>query len=270
MPLSLSLKTIPTVPLEAETINPDQFKGLDSNKIKQLTVMHGNEQASIGDFFDVSGESDAEIHLAGDLSRIKHLGCGMKSGKLVIDGNVGQHLGAGMSGGEIIVNGNAGDWVGPEMSGGRITITGNAGHLIGSAYRGSPIGMLGGEIIIHGDAKNEVGHAMRRGLIVIGGNSGDFTGVNILSGTIIVLGKMGIRTGAGMKRGSIISLNDAEMLPTFSYACQYHPTFIRSYLVYLKTQQLNIEDKHINGLYQRWSGDAVELNRGEVLLYSGS
>jgi formylmethanofuran dehydrogenase subunit C len=176
------------------------------------------------------------------------------------------HLGAGMSGGEIIVEGDAGDWVGPEMTGGRIIIKGNAGHLVGSASRGSPAGLQGGEILVFGNAGNEVGGAMRRGLVAIGGDTGDFTGVNMLAGTVVVFGHLGARTGAGMKRGSIVSMHPTEMLPTFSYACTYRPVFLRLYLSFLRGLGLPISDAHMNGSYQRWCGDAVELNRGEVLL----
>lgn len=153
------------------------------------------------------------------------------------------------------------------MLGGRLTIKGNAGHLVGSGYRGSRIGMQGGEIIVHGKAGNEVGGAMRRGLIAIGGDSGDFTGVNMLAGTIIVLGQLGWRTGAGMVRGSIISMHEAELLPTFSYACTYQPTFLRLYLLHLQSLGLPVDDTQITGQYRRWSGDSVQLNRGEILLF---
>lgn len=269
MPLSLSLITQPSVPVEAERLSPAHLHGLDADTVAKRPLLHGNIAATLGDFFKISGRGDGEIRLSGDLSRIKHIGAGMKSGRLVIDGDVGQHLGAGMSGGEILVEGDAGDWVGPEILGGRIIIRGNAGHLAGSAYRGSAMGMLGGEIIIHGDAKNEIGHGMRRGLIVIGGDAGDFTGVNMLSGTIIVLGKPGIRTGAGMKRGTIACMHDAEILPTFSYACKYRPIFIRLYLNYLRTIGFELDDGAVSGPYHRWCGDSVAINRGEILLFAG-
>jgi formylmethanofuran dehydrogenase subunit C len=107
---------------------------------------------------------------------------------------------------------------------------------------------------------------MRRGLIAIGGDSGDFTGVNVLAGTIIVLGRLGWRSGAGMKRGSIISMHDAPILPTYTFACTYQPTFLPIYLRRLRALGMPIGDRQINGFYRRWSGDAVELNRGEILL----
>ncbi len=228
--LNLTLHTAPEVPMEAENISPDKLCGLSITEIETLTILHGNEKVAIADFFNVEGQTSENIVIDGELSQIKYIGSGMSSGQIRIVGNIGAHLGAGMSGGDIHVEGDVGDWVAPEMSGGRIRIKGNAGHMIGSAYRGSQVGILGGEIIIHGNARNEIGNSMRNGLIIIGGNSGDFTGVNMLAGTIIVLGELGIRSGAGMNRGTIISMCAAQLLPTFTYACTYNPTYLRMYL----------------------------------------
>jgi formylmethanofuran dehydrogenase subunit C len=145
-------------------------------------------------------------------------------------------------------------------------IKGSAGHMVGSAYRGSPVGVRGGEIVVFGNAGNEIGSGMRRGLIAIGGDCGDFVGVNLLAGTIVVLGHLGWRTGAGMHRGTIVSMHPAEMLPTFTFACTYRPVFLRLYLAHLRRLGLPIDDAQVQGTYQRWCGDAIELNRGEVLL----
>jgi formylmethanofuran dehydrogenase subunit C len=268
MALKLTLHTQPDVPLEAEAICPDRLSVSNESAIAAIKVQHGNRSATIGDFFKIEGTVNGEIHLEGDLSRVKHLGAGMSSGKLYIHGDVGAHLGAGMTGGEITVAGNAGDWVGPEMAGGRISIQGNAGHLVGSAYRGSSVGMSGGEIFIYGSARNETGNAMRNGLIVIGNHSGDFTGVNMLAGTIIVMGKLGNRTGAGMKRGSIITMHETEFLPTFRYACMYRPIFLRMLLLHVQHNNIEITDQQVQGQYQRWCGDSVELNKGEILVLS--
>lgn len=266
MSLSLALHTAPEVPLEAEVLSPTRLSGLGAGEVAALPVLHGNRAAALGDFFTVAGSADGDLRLHGDLSGVKLVGAGLAAGRLVIDGNVGLHLGAGMTGGEILVEGNAGDWVGPEMSGGRIVIKGDAGHAVGCAYRGSRVGMRGGEILVHGRAGNETGNALRGGLIAIGGECGDFAGVNMLNGTIVVLGELGQRSGAGMKRGTIVTMHDAHLLPTFTFACSYRPLFLPLYLRYLRRLGLPVTDAQIDGRYKRWSGDAVELNRGEVLL----
>jgi formylmethanofuran dehydrogenase subunit C len=266
MSLTLTLHTVPQVPLEAEALSPDRVAGMSGNQVAALPLLHGNEKTCVGDFFKISGEGNGELRVEGDLARVKYLGANMSRGRLAIHGNVGMHLGSAMSGGEIQVNGDAGDWVGPEMSGGRITVTGNAGHMVGSVHRGGSIGMRGGEIIVHGNVGNETGNGMRNGLIAVGGNSGDFSGVGMRAGTIIVLGQLAWRSGAGMVRGSIVSMNEAELLPTFSYANTYRPMYLRLYLLYLRDRGINIDDAMINGEYRRYSGDSVELNRGEILL----
>jgi formylmethanofuran dehydrogenase subunit C len=269
MTLTFKLRAVPEVPLEAENISPDKLSGLDAKAAAKLPAMLGNRMVALGDFFEVSGKANGEIRAEGDLAKVKYLGAGMTAGKLVIAGNAGPHLGSAMTGGEIEVEGNAGDWVGPEMLGGRIVVRGNAGHMVGSAQRGSRVGMMGGDIIVHGNCGNETGNTMRNGLIAIGGNCGDYAGANMLAGTIVVLGQLGIRFGAGMKRGSIVAMHEAELLPTFTYACTYRPTFLRLYLYRLRDMGLKIADKHITGRYKRWSGDAVELNRGEALIFDG-
>jgi formylmethanofuran dehydrogenase subunit C len=269
MALKLKLHTQPEVPLEADCISPDRLQSLNNSEISTQIIFHGNRQVPLGEFFDCSGEFDGEIIIDGDCGKIKHIGSVMSFGKITVEGDVGVHTGAVMSGGEILIEGNANDWLGPEMLGGKITVKGNAGHMVGSGYRGSTVGMQGGEIIVHGNVKNETGHVMRRGLIVVGGNSGDFTGVNMLAGTIIVLGEMGIRTGAGMKRGTVISQHGAEIIPTFSQSCHYQPSFIRHYYKYLKSIGFSINETFLNGPFERWCGDSIELNRGEILLYAG-
>jgi formylmethanofuran dehydrogenase subunit C len=265
--MKLTVHTPPEVPLEAEILSPTSLAGLSEAEVSALIVHHGNRKEALGEFFSVSGKMNGRLELEGDLSFVKLIGQGMADGEMFIEGNVSGHLGCGMSGGRIVLNGDAQDWVGEDMTGGSIMINGNAGHTVGSGVRGAEQGMLGGEIFVRGNCKNEAGGAMRRGLVAIGGNSGDFTGLNMLAGTVIVLGEMGIRTGSNMKRGSVISMNPARMIPSFSHSCTYQPIFLRFYLNYLRDVGFEIDDAWLNGSYQRWCGDAISLNKGEVLLY---
>ena len=268
MAIQLKLHSKPDVPIEAFNINTSTFSDLSNAKNASLLLMHGNVKAEIGDFFKVSGKQNNKIILVGDLKNIKHVGTAMSHGEILVKGNIGSHVGAEMSGGQIIVEGDAADWVAPGISGGQIIVKGNAGHCVGAAYRGAHIGITGGEIVICGNAKNEIGGGMRNGLIAIGGSSGDFAGVNMKAGSIFLLGETGIRTGASMKRGTITMMQQPELLPTFSYDCVYKPIYLRIYLMYLKNLGLKIEDKKIVGDYMRWSGDSVELNRGEILVFT--
>jgi formylmethanofuran dehydrogenase subunit C len=254
-------------PLEAEVITPDHLIGKTEAEIARLPLLSGNQACELGDFFSVKSNGSDELHLEGELSRVKYIGNGMTRGRIVIHGNVGMHLGAGMHGGEIMVDGNAGDWTGAEMRGGKILIKGNAGHGLGGAYRGSRYGMNRGVIIVEGNAGNETGALMRRGLIVVRGDVADFAGAFMLAGSILVFGRVGARAGAGMKYGSIVVYHQPELLPTFYYDCVYQPAFLKLILQSLLNQGVPVEAGWITGNYLRYSGDFNALGKGEILIY---
>ena len=176
------------------------------------------------------------------------------------------HLGAYMKGGAIDVSGNVSDWVGAEMSGGLIRIRGNAGGQAGAAYRGSLSGMTDGTILIEGSAALEVGMRMKRGIIAIGGTVKDLTGLDMKGGTILV-GGAERRTGAWMRRGTIISLQPIPLLPTFSLASNYNPTFVGLYARHLARLGFTLPYDDGDGTYQRYIGDASVPGRGEILVW---
>ena len=154
-----------------------------------------------------------------------------------------------------------------EMTNGLIRIHGNAGGQIGAAYRGGRTGMKGGTILIGGSAGLEIGMRMRRGIIAIGGQVRDFTGLQMKGGTIVLLGGAELRTGAWMVRGTIVSLAPIRLLPTFSYACTYNPTFLRLYAKHLKPLGVSIPVEPSDGSYQRYLGDAAVPGKGEILVW---
>jgi formylmethanofuran dehydrogenase subunit C len=55
------------------------------------------------------------ITINGDVSKVRRIGAGMKSGEITIHGDVGMHLGEEMKGGKITVHGNVGGWAGSMM-----------------------------------------------------------------------------------------------------------------------------------------------------------
>src|SRR5688572_29251678 len=227
--LTLTLKDQPPVPLEAEMLSPDRTAGLTSEEIRALPVHLGKRQSRLDDFFTVEGDPGDELEIHGDARKVKWIGRGMTRGRITIRGNAGMHLGAYMKGGTIEVSGNASDWIGAEMSGGLIRIGGNAGGQVGAAYRGSRSGMTDGTIVINGTAGLEVGMRMKRGIIVIGGVVRDFAGLQMRGGTIVLGSGAELRTGAWMMRGTIVSLKPIRLLPTFTAAAAYNPTFLRMY-----------------------------------------
>ena len=266
MARTLTLRERPAVPLEAEGLTPDAVASLGRAEIEALAVWEGNRRARIGDFFAVSGEVGDELRIEGDLGRVKFLGAGMESGRLTVAGSAGMHAGAGMRGGELTVEGDVGDFAGVGMSGGRLVVRGSAGDHLGAGQPGERAGMRGGEILVHGDAGEQAGAGLRRGLIAVAGRVGDAAGLRMLAGTIVALGSLGARPGAAMRRGTIVAMSEVALLPTFGFACSYRPPFLGLYLRHLRALGLPVTDGQIEGRYARWSGDGLELSRGEVLI----
>ena len=275
MPLTLSLKTATSIPLEVDGVRFETVGGRTPDDIRSIPVQYGNRQVPLGEFFDVFGSvgdgsaDDDEIVWDGDCSRVKLMGAHLAGGRMRVEGNAGMHLGAEMTGGEITVNGNASDWVGAEMHGGRIHVHGNAGHLVGAVYRGGRRGMTGGEILIDGDAGNEIGHTMRRGTIAVGGRSGDGTGFGMIAGSVLLFGETGIRPGAGMRRGTIGLFGNADppgLLPTFKWAGLYRPVHLRLYLRHLRSLGFPVSEERLGMKVDRYCGDFLESGRGEILI----
>jgi formylmethanofuran dehydrogenase subunit C len=266
MPLTLSLREQPTVPLEAEGLSPDRLAGLRRTEVEALTVWHGNRRVRLADFFAVSGGGDQDVRVEGDLRRVKFVGAGMTAGRLTVAGDAGMHTGAEMRGGELVVEGDVGDFAGTGMRGGRLVVRGSAGHQLGGALPGERAGMRGGEILVRGDAGDQVGAGLRRGLIAVAGSVGDAAGLRMLAGTVVALGRVGAAPGAGMRRGTIVAMSEVRLLPTFAFACSYRPPFLRIYLRHLRGLGLPLADEQVEGRYARWSGDGLELRRGEILV----
>jgi len=265
--LSLSLKELPNVPVEAEVISPDRVAGLSNADVRALPIQLGKRQLRLDALFDVEGDGSDEMELRGNLTRVKWIGRGMSRGRIRIIGDAGMHLGAHMKGGTIEVQGNASDWVGAEMTGGRIHIRGNVGGQVGSAYRGSPSGMNRGTILIEGSAGIEVGMRMKRGIIAVRGAVRDFAGLQMKGGSLFLLGGAELRTGAWMTRGTIVCLKSIRLLPTFSYACDYHPPFMAMYSNHLRRLGFAIPYDARQGKYRRYNGDAAVPGKGEILVW---
>jgi formylmethanofuran dehydrogenase subunit C len=264
--LTLALRETPAAPIDTEALCPDRLAGLSRSQIERLELWHGNRRAALGELFAVSGVGAEDVRVEGDLTRVAGLGREMAGGRLTLMGGAGPHAGAGMRDGELLVEGDAGDWIGAGMRGGRLVVRGSVGRRLGGAYAGSRAGMRGGEILVQGDAGEEVGAGLRRGLIAVAGRVGAAAGLRALAGTIVALGGLGPHPGPGMRRASIVAMTAATLLPTYARACTYRPPFLRLCLRRLRTLGLPVTDEQIAGAYTRWSGDDLELGRGEILI----
>jgi formylmethanofuran dehydrogenase subunit C len=265
--ITLTLKEQPNVPLEAEVLSPDRTAGLTNAALRALPIFLGKRQRRLDDFFEVGGADSDQLEIHGDASKIKWIGRAMTRGRITITGNAGMHLGAYMKGGTIEVSGNASDWVGAEMVDGLIRVGGNAGGQVGAAYRGSLAGMQGGTILIGGSAGLEVGMRMKRGVIAVTGPVRDFAGLQMKGGTIFLCAGAEIRTGAWMFRGTIVSLTSIPLLPTFSYASAYTPTFMRIYAKHLRTLGVSMPIEPTLGSYHRYTGDSSVPGKGEIFVW---
>jgi formylmethanofuran dehydrogenase subunit C len=263
--LVLSLREPPAAPVDAEGVRPDRLAELSRAEIERLELVVGNRRTGLGELFAVSGNGEPDVRVEGELGRVARLGAGMAGGRLALTG-AGAHTGAGMRGGEIVVEGDTGDWAGAEMRGGRLVVQGSAGRRLGGAYTGARAGMRGGEILVHGDAGEEAGAGLRRGLMAVGGKVGAAAGLSALAGTIVSLGGFGAHPGAGVRRASLVAMTATTLLPSYAFACVYRPPFLGLCLRRLRSLGLSVTDAQIDGRYARWSGDGLELRRGEILI----
>lgn len=263
MMFKLTLRTTTTLPLEVEGILPERTIGLSELELSKLPIRFGNKHEPLGEHFAIEPSTLADLHFAGDTSRVKRIGTGMTSGSLLVEGDVGLHAGAQMAGGRIMILGTADDWLGAEMRGGQIEIRGNAGNQLGAAYRGSRHGMRGGTIIVFGSAGDEAGLLMRRGLIAVGGSLGRFAGASMIAGTIVALGGVGMQCGAGMKRGTIIVGGEAPIMSSsFHYSCEMESAWLGLFAKQMIELGLEIP----LGMMQCYRGDTLTGGRGEILL----
>lgn len=261
--IKLNLKKKLKFPLEADHISPDQFAGKTLVEIKKLPVNYGNEEKTIGDFFNVSGKSgeisDLKIILEGNTSNVKRVGEKMSAGEIIVNGDVGMHVGNLMTGGKITVNGNADDWAGAMLNGGELEITGNAGHYVGAAYRGFWKGMQNGVIKVHGKIGNEAltwvtgSKPGKRFPTLICGSAGSFLGIHGHGGTIIVEGDCDRCAGADQIRGTIVVKGKvSRILPSYKKIGE------------VKEIELMNGDK-ITGKFTEYSGDhSVEKNHSKI------
>ena len=224
--VKLKLKKEPEIPLEAESITPDNFAGKSNADIKKLLLTYGNQELTIDDFFTISGKSgdiaELKIIIDGDLSNVKRIGEKMTNGEIIINSDVGMHIGNQMTGGKIQVNGNADDWAGAMMKGGEIEINGDAGNYVGAAYRGYWKGMMNGTIKVKGKVGVESllwangSVVAKRFPTLICGSAGSFLGIHNHGATIIVEGDVDRCAGADQIWGTIVIKGKASrLLPSF-------------------------------------------------------
>ena len=219
----ITMKNLPTLYLEADTISPDAFAGKSAAEIAKLPVFEGNQQFTLGKYFEIAGDSgktaaDTHIVVKGDLLKVKYIGMKMTAGEITIEGNTDMYVGAWMQGGKIHAKGNINAFAGTGMKGGELIIEGNAGNYLGSAYRGDWRGMQGGKILVKGNAGSDTGTFMNGGEIVINGNADVHVGTHAEGGKIVIKGNAKSRVGGQMVEGEICVFGKIDVvMPGFRY-----------------------------------------------------
>lgn len=268
--IRLRLRVRLDAPLDAACIRPDAISALDASQIEALSVWYGNRKEAVGEFFDVRGGRSDEVHVSGDLARVKRLGASMRDGTLIVHGSPGMHTGASMSGGRLTVLGSVGDWSGAEMTGGVLDVRGDASARFAGAYPGSTRGMRGGMAIVRGSVGPFAGERMRRGLVAIRGSAGAYLGAQMVAGTILVLGATEEWVGFAMKRGTIVAASAMRLLPTFRHACRFKPTFLGVCAAALRAHEFEVPGRFADGEFDRWNGDFTEMGKGEILVWTNA
>ena len=236
--------------LDVSAIQPLNLLGKPLSEIERTGVRVVGKPIELAEVCSVrlSQAYEDELILSGDTTRLCAAGKKMMGGTLIIEGDTGDEIGLAMTAGTIFIKGNAGDWCGA--------------HEVGKLQ-----GMRGGMILIQGHAGNQAGACMRGGLIFVEKNLGDYAGARMKAGTILCSGRVGDSTGVGMRRGSIVANQGLKLLPGFTPAETADIEWLRIYATQLKKEGIEIPAKWLSKNPLRFTGDNLEMGKGEIFLY---
>jgi formylmethanofuran dehydrogenase subunit C len=70
--VTITMKNLPVLYLEADTISPDWFAGKTTAQISDLVVFEGNTSRKLGEYFEINGNgaataADTKIVVKGDV-----------------------------------------------------------------------------------------------------------------------------------------------------------------------------------------------------------
>lgn len=151
------------------------------------------------------GEGEPEIRIINPAGR-HNLGVGLvHSGKLIIEGTVGNFCGGLSNVADIEIHGNAGWGVADNLMSGQVVVRGTCSSAAGPTLRG-------GTLVIHGNAGPRCGISMKGGTILVGGNVGTLTGFMMQKGTIVVCGNAAAGLGDSMYQGTIFLAGECKEL----------------------------------------------------------
>lgn len=262
--LTFELKATPDQRLDLSPLTPARLKDFNSKDIGALAVGTTRMTLTVGDVFKVNGKDASELRFAGTDGRCDKIGAGLTEGTIVVEGDAGAYLGAAMKGGRIDVKGSAGVLAGASMAGGCIAISGDAGERAGGILVGETMGMKGGVLAIGGNAGPMIGERMRRGFVIVGGDAGDYAGGRMIAGTILFKRGVGRCAGYGLRRGSLIFVEEPkDLLPTFGDCGVLEFDYLRLLEHWLRERGKPIR---LGARARRLMGDMAVLGKGEMLI----
>jgi formylmethanofuran dehydrogenase subunit C len=245
--LTLTLRTAPARSIDLTALTPERLTGLGGTQVGALELRDG---LYVEDLFEIGDGDSQHLIFRNSCERLTHIGAGMRSGMITVEGDCGSHAGLGMKGGSLIINGNAGDFA-------------------GGALPGDRQGMRGGILAIQGNAGDRAGERMRRGLLLVGGSAGAYCAANMLAGTIFVAGRVGSMPGFSLKRGTLLLKHTPEDLPaTFQDSGEH----VLLFLTLLENQLRQGGDAFARFLpfakkVRRYCGDLAWGGTGEILVF---
>lgn len=263
----LEWRSTPGVRVDLRGVLPQALAGLPLAEVERLPVGVGNRLLPLAELFTVRASDEADtLRLAGDFSRVDHVGTGLAGGRVVVDGSVGHHAGTGMWAGTLEVEGDAGLHAACEMAGGLLRIAGSVGDFAACPMPGGMDGMRGGTLIVRGRAGERFGDRMRRGTALVFGDAGDFLASRMVAGTIALGGRAGRHPGHLMRRGSLVFAGPApEIGPTFVPAIAEAPVFWQLLARDLARHGGPFADLPARTV-RRWLGDLAAAGKGELIV----
>ena len=262
--LTFELKAKPDQRLDLSPLTPERLKDLKQKDIEALVIGSTRMRLTVGDAFKVKGNDAGELRFVGTDGRCDKIGAGLKDGTIAVEGDAGAYLGAGMKRGKIEVKGNAGVLAGASMTGGNISVSGNVDERAGGIMVGETMGMKGGVLMVGGNAGPLLGERMRRGLVIVAGDAGDYAGGRMIAGTILFKRRVGRNAGYGLRRGSLIFVEEpSELLPTFGDCGVMEFDYLRLMERWLHQAGKKIK---LGDRARRLMGDMSVLGKGEMLI----
>lgn len=261
--LTLRLREAPPERLDLSGLVPHRLGALSLAEIEKLPIGTSRQGVVVADIFALEEGERGEIRFEGGSPRFDRIGAGLESGRITVEGDVGQRLGQAMRGGALEVSGHAGPFAATAATGGLIRIGGHAGERAGGAIHGAMQGLDGATLVIEGDAGDRLGERMRRGLILVGGRAGDYAGSAMIAGTIVAQG-VGDNAGYGMRRGTIVTASHGALLPSFVATGRHRlvmAQLLRRAVGAIRPQSAEI----ISERAERLAGDLATLGKGEIL-----